>query len=226
MNQDVTYEQSASFSLSKVFAWMFLALGVTALTAYGFAALLGMGFISPDAYLIVLGVSVVLMFIESFVIQYRVIRNHKSMIVPFIIYAITMGFMMSSIILVVDSMYLILAFGVSAGLFGIMALYGYTTKRSLNRMGSVAFMLLAGSLLISLFNIFIGSSEVDWIVSFVSFAAIMLFVSVDMWRLKSIINSGVDSPNICMYCAFQLYIDFIYIFMRVLSFIIRYTNNN
>lgn len=225
MNTDTTLSQSSSFSLAKVFGWLFLALGITAASAYGFFALINTGIISPQAYLIVMAVAIVAMFIETIVIQLRVIRSNKSLIVPYIIYALSMGLLMSSIVLVVDSIYVITSFGVSAALFGVMALYGYLTKRDLSRMASMSFTVLLGAIIVSVINIIAGSTTIDWIISFVTFGVIMLFVSVDMWRIRRIADSGMASQNICLYCAFQLYIDFIYIFMRVLQFVIMFARD-
>ena len=225
MYYDATMERSSSFSLSKVFGWLFMAMGITAVTAYGFAFLFMSNLISGEAVAGIMIAAILLMFIETFVIQYRVIRNNKSLMIPYIVYSLTMGVMLSTVIAVVNSVYIALAFGITAGLFGVMALYGYLTKRNLNTMGALAFTLLLGSVIVSLINIFMGSSTIDWIVSFVSFGAIMLFVSFDMWRIKKIAESGMGSSNLCLYCAFQLYIDFIYIFMRVISFMARIANN-
>ncbi len=225
MYVDVTLENSSSFSLAKVFGWLFLAMAITAASAYGFAWLLMSGLISADAFLMVMIAAIVLMFVETFVMQFRVIRNNKSLVVPYIIYALSMGLMLSTVIVVVNSFYIALAFGITAILFGVMALYGYLTKRNLNAMAGIAFSLLLGSLFISLINWLVNSSTIDWIVSFVSFGAIMLFVSVDMWRIKKIAESGIGNSNLCLYCAFELYIDFMYIFMRILSFMQRASNN-
>lgn len=225
MYYDATVERSSSFSLSKVFGWLFMAMGITAVSAYGFAFLFMSNLISGEAVAGIMIAAILLMFVETFVIQYRVLRNNKSLLIPYIIYSLTMGVMLSTVIAVVNSVYIALAFGITAGLFGVMALYGYFTKRNLNTMGALAFTLLFGSLIVSLINIFMGSETIDWIVSFVSFGAIMLFISFDMWRIKKIADAGFGNSNLCLYCAFQLYIDFIYIFMRVISFMARIANN-
>lgn len=225
MYYDATIEKSSSFSITKVFGWLFMALGITAVTAYGFAYLFLSGLISYEGFELIMLIAVVLMIVETFVMHYRVLKNNKSLTVPFVIYSITMGLMLSTFVAIINPVYIALAFGVTAMLFGVMALYGYLAKRDLNRMGALAFSLLFGSLIISVVNIFIASSAIDWIVSFVSFGAIMLFISVDMWRIKKIEESGMGTSNICLYCAFQLYVDFIYIFMRVISFIARFANN-
>ena len=225
MYYDATIERSTTFSISKIFGWLFMAMGITAVTACGFALLLMTDFISPNAYAIIMIIAVLLMFIETFVMQYRVLRNKKSLILPFIIYSITMGLMLSTLVIALNPLYIALAFGITATLFGVMALYGYLTKRNLNVMGSLAFSLLMGAVIISIVNIFMANSTIDWIVSFVSFGAIMLFVSVDMWRIKIIAESGIGTSNLCLYCAFQLYVDFIYIFMRIISFMLRISNN-
>lgn len=225
MEYNSTISQTNEFSLAKVFGWLFMALGVTALSAYGFAALLSLGFVSPEAYLGVMIGSIILMIVETFIIQYRVLKDNKPLTIPFVIYAITMGLMMSSIVLVIDSKLLIVSFGISAALFGVMALYGYLTKRSLNRMASMCVVLLLGALVISLINIFLRSTTIDWIVSFVTFGVIMLFISIDMWRIKTIIDSGINSRNLCQYCAFELYVDFMYLFLRVLQYVAIFSSD-
>ena len=110
-------------------------------------------------------------------------------------------------------------------MFGVLALYGYVTKKDLSTLGSIAFMFLCGGLILSLVNWLIGSEAIGWISSFVTFGAILLFVSFDMAQVKKIAEAGAGSKNICLYCALQLYVDFMYIFMQVLRILIVIYNN-
>ena len=136
-----------------------------------------------------------------------------------------MGIMISSIFAVVNTWLILIAFGVSASMFGVLALYGYITKKDLSTLGSIAFMFLWGGLILSLINWLIGSEAIGWISSFVTFGAILLFVSFDMAQVKKIAEAGAGSKNICLYCALQLYVDFMYIFMQVLRILIVIYNN-
>ena len=59
-----------------------------------------------------------------------------------------------------------------------------------------------------------------WIVSFALFAAMMFITIFDIWNIKKICEKGEMSTNLELYCAFTLYVDFIYILIRVLYFLI------
>ena len=78
MEYNSTISQTNEFSLAKVFGWLFMALGVTALSAYGFAALLSLGFVSPEAYLGVMIGSIILMIVETFIIPCRLLQRNIS----------------------------------------------------------------------------------------------------------------------------------------------------
>lgn len=229
VNENVVTKETTvkqEFSLSKVFGWLFVAMLVTLAVACGLAAFIQTGLISADVYLILMIVAIVLMFIESIVINIMVMKNTKrGLVVPYILYAVSMGIMISSIFAVVNTWLILVAFGVSASMFGVLALYGYITKKDLNTLGSIAFMFLCGGLILSLINWLIGSEAIGWISSFVTFGAILLFVSFDMAQVKKIAEAGTGSKNICLYCALQLYVDFMYIFMQVLRILIVIYNN-
>ena len=81
--------------------------------------------------------------------------------------------------------------------------------------------LLIGSIFLSLINWFIGSDQLGWIVTFASFGAIMLITAFDVWRIRRISESGQASKNLALYCAFNIYIDFIYMFMRIAMILSR-----
>lgn len=225
MYYDATLEKSEAFSITKVFGWLFMALGITAAVAFGLAWLLLSRIISEEGYTMLMIAAIILMFVETFVIHIRLARNKKSLLVPFIIYSASMGIMLSTLVAVINPLYIALAFGITALLFGVMALYGLLAKRDLSIMGAMAFSIFIGALLLSLANWILQSETIYWIVSFATFGAIMLFVSVDMWRIKKIAESGMGSSNLCLYCAFQLYVDFMYIFMRVIEFLARINSN-
>lgn len=226
MNDSLIYEQNQEMTITKVFAWMGLGLLITFGVALGLAFALPYILLDTSIYLTLMIVAIVLMFVETFVLQYRVIKNHKSAVVPYIIYSVSMGIMMSSIILYTDVKIILLSLGTAALVFGLLALFGYISKKDLSSMGSVAAMVLIGGVIISLFNVlFFRNNTLYWIVSLATFGAFMLFTAFDMWRMNKIIQSGMGNRNLAIYCAFQLYIDFIYIFMRILELYMANSRN-
>jgi FtsH-binding integral membrane protein len=154
-------------------------------------------------------------------IQFRVFRHvgDANILVPYILYTANMGLMLSILILTYELETLGIAFGLTAGVFGIMALYARYTKRNLSGVGLVGIGLFFGSIILMLINIFMRSTQIMWIVSFVSFGAVMLITMYDVWRITKISESGVESRNLALYFALNLFVDFIYLYMRILQFV-------
>ena len=149
-------------------------------------------------------------------------RGKGNMVVPFVLYAIVMGILISSFTMFVPIPVIAISFGITCGVFGILSLIGLTAKKDLSFLGLVALGILIGALFIALFNIiwslvFPGSFQMlYWVVSYAIFFAMMLITIVDVWRVKKIAQQGEKSNNIALYCAFNLYVFFIYIFIRIL----------
>jgi len=210
--------------LAKVFGWLFVGLGLSAAIAFGTFLLLGNGLLTADQYMNLLIGSTVIYFVLMIFIQVRIFRNrvgrtNKSIAIPFILYSIVMGIVLSTLMLAYDMSILAASFGVTALVFGVMGAYGYFTKRNLNVMATIAVGVLIGGLILSLVNIFLASSSLYWIVSFATFGAVMLITAYDMWRMKSDMVMGRTDTNNAMFWAFRLYVDFIYLFIRITGFL-------
>ena len=103
----------------------------------------------------------------------------------------------------------------------------------MNGLAIAAIGLVTGALILSLVTwiemLLLGeamSYTLMWIVNFALFGAMMLITIVDMVRIKNIANSGGMNDNLSLYCAFTLYNDFIYIFVRVLYYILIIATKN
>jgi len=105
-------------------------------------------------------------------------------------------------------------------LFGIMAIAGYTTNTDLSKMGSILYMIFIGAFVASLVNFFIGSSELQYILSFVFVAVLIGLTAYYIQMLKRIgagIEFGSDSgKKLVIIGAFVLYTTFINLFMSML----------
>ena len=103
--------------------------------------------------------------------------------------------------------------------FLLLALYGYVTKRDVTKISTILFVTLIAGLVISVLNLFIfKSSQLDTLLSIIMLVAFMGYVIYDMNTIKYLVNS-MDEDNAAVYGAFQLYLDFINIFIRLLEFI-------
>ncbi len=220
MDRELQYGVSSfNAAVTKVFAWMFAAIVITFAVAFGGAILLS--YIDPSIYLGVMIAAAVAQIVLIFVINFSGILSKKqgSVKVPFILYSIVMGILMSGIIAFTEISTILYALGATAICFGSMALIGWIGKTNMNVMSRIAMGLGLGSLVLVLLNYFIGSETIGWIVSFALFAFIMLITAVDVYRMKKTAESGQMTENLAIFFAFQIYYDFIYVFIRVLSFI-------
>lgn len=214
-------------SFAKVFLYMFIGLAITTAVAFitGYAIVLAINNgasseLIANVYLGLLIASGISIFILMLVIQFVFLRGKHSILVPAILYAVLMGILLSSFTLFIDWRILGLAFGITAGIFLIMTLIATLTKGNLSPLLMVGIGLLIGSGILALVNWLIQSSLIMWIVSFAVFAAMMFITMFDIWNIKKITEKGAMSNNLALYCAFTLYVDFIYIMIRILYFLL------
>jgi FtsH-binding integral membrane protein len=140
----------------------------------------------------------------------------------FWVYSGVMGLSLSSIFLMYTGESIARTFFVTAGTFGAMSLYGYTTKKDLTGMGSFLMMGLIGIILASIVNIFLASSGLNFAISVL---AILIFVGLtayDTQKLKHMyyqLGSGTEAlAKASIMGALTLYLDFINIFIYMLRF--------
>lgn len=229
---DVPIREAKKTSLlAQTFGWVAIGLAITSALAIGLALLIGNLLINTDAvgqaailsnYSIVVIASGIIQFVLVMVIQFTVIRKGptaKNMLVPYIIYTANMGVLLSSFVLVIETDILAASLGITLILFAFMYLIAKQTKRNLSGLGIVGGALLMGGLILTLVNFLLRSSELEWILSFVLFGAIMFITMFDMWRITKISETGETSKGLALYFAFTLYVDFIYILIRIIWFL-------
>jgi FtsH-binding integral membrane protein len=138
----------------------------------------------------------------------------------FIGFAAVMGLSMSSIFLVYSFGTITKVFLITAGLFGFMAVLGFTTSTDLSKMGSILMMAVVGMIIASVVNWFMHSSQLDYIISCVGVLVFTGLTAYDVQKLKRI-GMGVEygdatSQKLATMGALSLYLDFINLFMFLL----------
>jgi FtsH-binding integral membrane protein len=133
-------------------------------------------------------------------------------LVSFLVYAVLNGITLSSIFLLYTSTSVATTFLTTALVFGAMALYGYTTKRDLTTIGNLAVMALIGLILASVVNLFLNSSAVSYVLSYLSIVIFVGLTAYDTQKLKNL----EGSENLGILGALMLYLDFINIFLNLL----------
>tara|TARA_B100000686_G_scaffold355261_1_gene471728 strand:- start:6091 stop:6795 length:705 start_codon:yes stop_codon:yes gene_type:complete len=138
----------------------------------------------------------------------------------FMLYAGLNGLTFSFIFLAYTASSITSAFLVTAGTFGAMSLYGYTTKKDLTSWGSFLFMGLIGIIIASLVNLFMQSEMIYWITTY---AGVLIFIGLtayDTQKIKEmniIGNEGTDEDHKeAIIGALTLYLDFINLFLMIL----------
>ena len=138
----------------------------------------------------------------------------------FLAFSAVMGLSLSSILLVYTGQSVALAFFETAAAFGALSLYGYTTKRDLTPIGSFLVMGLFGLIIVSLVNLFMQSSALQFGISIL---AVGIFAGLTAWDTQSIKEMYFASDNHevatkkSVNGALRLYLDFINIFTALIQ---------
>lgn len=203
----------------QVYIWMSLALFITGITALIVANNNSLIYSLMSNQLLFWG----LIIGEVVMVAVLAARIHKLSLatatVMFIAYSIINGVTMSLLFLLYTSESIASTFFITAGTFGAISAYGYFTKKDLSSLGSILIMALIGILIASLVNIFLESSTLYWIISYVGVAIFVGLTAYDTQKIKeSIINSDVNETayKIALMGALELYLDFINLFIYLL----------
>ncbi|WWO99099.1 MAG: Bax inhibitor-1/YccA family protein [Candidatus Dasytiphilus stammeri] len=143
----------------------------------------------------------------------------------FMLYSILTGITLSSILIFYTYSSIANSFIVTSGMFGSMSLWSYSTKRDLSRIGSILFMVLVGFLLASIVNIWLKSTQLMWLISYVGVLIFTLLTAFHTQHFKKIGEQIDDSDpdnlrRAAIRGALTLYLDFINLFLtflRILS---------
>lgn len=219
-NKDYAMSTAFPALMRKVFVWMTLALAITGLTAYGVAtspAILSLIFSSNVTVFGLIIAEFALVFAISGAIN-RMSLSTATML--FILYSVINGATLSSIFLTFSVATIGKVFFITAGTFGAMALVGYTTKTDLTSMGKLLFMALLGIIIASVVNMFVGSSGLDLILSYVGVLVFVGLTAYDTQKIKQMCQSAPDAgestQKLALIGALSLYLDFINLFLYLL----------
>lgn len=216
-NQSIPTTAEASTFMNKVFGWMSAGLLVTALTANWTAN--NIGFIPGHWYLF--------LFLGQLFLVYKISRNAMNMSVNsatglFILYSAVTGISLSGLTMVYTSSSLATTFLSTAILFGIMAIYGMTTKSDLTSMGKFLFMGLIGIVISSIVNFFLGSSILQMAISAIGVIVFTGLTAHDTQKILHMYQSGdaysEAGTKKAVLGALMLYLDFINLFIFLLQF--------
>ena len=139
----------------------------------------------------------------------------------FMAYSGLMGLSLSTVLMVYTGESVFMAFATAAGMFGAMSIYGMTTKKDLTGMGSFLFMGLIGIVIASVVNIFVGSGQLDWLISVLGVVIFTGLTAYDTQKLK-VMGEAAPADDATavrrgtILGALTLYLDFINLFLMLL----------
>ena len=216
-NNEPIQTQSTTLNsvLTSTFFRMFLGLIASAITAF-YAYHSGMYINILNGYfktLVIAEILVVLVFSFAF-------RKLSSTVVTilFFAYAFLNGFTLSIIFAAFELTSITYAFIGTSALFAVLAYMGAKTDKDISNFGTVLTVSLLIGVVLTIINLFLKSSMLDivldWAILFIFFGLTVY----DTNKIKNMYESGVmDNEKLYVYGAMELYLDFINIFLRILS---------
>lgn len=213
---------SAAFPalMRKVYLWMTMALVITGFTAYGVAT-------SP-AILSAILMNKMLFFgliIGEFalVIGLSAAINRLSLstaTLMFVLYSVINGATLSVIFLAYTMSSIANVFFITAGTFAVMAFIGYTTKKDLSGMGKMLMMALIGLIIATVVNLFLRSTGLQLIVSYIGVLVFVGLTAYDTQKIKQMLmmaeDTGETAQKLALLGALSLYLDFVNLFLYLL----------
>ncbi|MCI8411684.1 MAG: Bax inhibitor-1/YccA family protein [Clostridia bacterium] len=214
MNEDMTIQNKL---FEKTFFWMFLGLlGSGILAWYTYSSGLFMDILLGDYFNVLLIVELLVVLIFSLLF-----KKLPPLVVGilYFVYSMINGVTLSVIFVVFELNSIIYLFAISALIFAALGFIGYMTNKDLTKWGTYLSVFLIAGVVLSLVNLFILKNTtfeliLDWLI-------LALFFGITIYDINKIKllqqEPAIDNDKIHIYCAMQLYLDFINIFLRILS---------
>ncbi len=205
--------------LLNVYNWMAMGLALTGVVAYG---------IANSSFVNVI-LSNPIIYFGLFIAQLGVVMGLTFAInkIPsgvaigaFFLYAALTGLTFSVLFLVYTGGSIASTFFICASMFLGISIFGYVTKMDLSKFGTYLFMALIGIIVASVVNIFLKSSTLNWIISYVGVIIFVGLTAYDTQRIKQMSQTAdMDSESGkkgAVMGALTLYLDFINMFLFLL----------
>ena len=201
----------------KTFFWMFLGLLGSAIIAYyTYASGLFVNIVVEGYFYTLLIIELVAVFLFSLLF-----RKLPAIIVGilYFVYAMLNGVTLSVIFAVFELSSIIYLFIISAIIFAVLGLIGYKTNKDLSSWSPYITVFLIAGIVLSFINLFILKISMldlalDWLI-LALFCGITIY---DINKIKMLQQvPEINQEKIYIYCAMQLYLDFVNIFLPILS---------
>jgi FtsH-binding integral membrane protein len=215
---DASAERVTAF-LRAVYAWMFVGLGITAAVAAAIASTPAFVQTVASNRMLFIGALVVELGVVFYLSARVQTLTPNAATLLFLVYAALNGVTLSVLTLTYSGSSIATTFVVTSGMFGALAVFGSTTKRSLAGAGQFFSMGLIGLVLASLLSLFWHNDALEFLISVVG---VIVFTGLTAWdaqRLKQMAaGPQAVSGSYAIMGALSLYLNFINLFLILLRF--------
>lgn len=204
--------------LPKTFLWMFVGLIVTFITGYVVSindSMIDAVFNSPMFYILLIAELAIVIFFSARVRK----MSPTTAKISFLLYAFVSGLTFSSAFILFELDSIMYVFLIAALVFAVFGALGYYTNLDLSNIVIYLLMGLIGIIICVIVNMFLGSETLDLVVSIIAILIFVGFTAYDVQHIKELSGSGVDDVVAAVNGAFELYLDFINIFLHLLQII-------
>ncbi len=222
-SESMASSRTFSVLMRNVYTWMALALVITAFTSLYMAKNIALMTTLLSSQLGVWGLLIaqiaVVMVLSGCINRISFFTAG----ILFAAYSILTGVTLSSIFMVFTASSIASTFFITAGTFAAMSAFGYITKRDLTGLGKFLMMALIGLIIASVVNIFMQSTTLMWITSYVGVLLFVGLTAYDTQKIKRMLMvHGTDLSEgpmkLALLGSLTLYLDFINLFLYLLQF--------
>lgn len=208
--------------LYRVFGWMGIGLAVTGAVSYLISTSPSFVIAINSNWLILMALFIAQLGLVVALGVYLQRMNFMTAMALFLLYSALTGITLSSVFIVFTQTSIFTTFIITASMFAFMSLYGYFTQADLSTMGNILLMALFGLIIMMLVNLFVQSSSFQLVISAIGVIVFALLTAYDMQKIKMIgqqlLRQGEETDKISILGALTLYLDFINLFLFLLSF--------
>ena len=206
--------------VTKVYGWMAFALAITGFVAMYTASSEAMLQFILGNKIVFFGLIIGELLLVGSLVGFLNRMSGQVATGIFLLYSILNGLTLSVVFLVYTSGSIATTFFICGGMFALMSAYGYFTGNDLTRFGSLLFMLLIGLIIASIVNLFLNSSGLYWITTYVGIFIFTGLVAYDTQKIKNmgaVVTEGTEEHRKgAIVGALSLYLDFINLFIMLL----------
>lgn len=200
---------------SKVFGWLFAGILITFISAYVVShnyQLLLMVATDPVYWIIFIAQIGICIFLSA-----RINKMSSTVaMICYILYTLLTGVTFSVLFIVFEIYSIMYVFLATAVVFGIFALIGAKTKINLASYGTFLLVALLSLIVLEVINMFMLNNTVDMVLCIVGVVIFVGYIAYDMQHIKVLAESGEGNTNRAILGAFELYLDFINLFIKLL----------